>query len=365
MKWLKLSKPAQFLVLALLLTAMLVAPAAAQEPEGDVEAQLVGFFNFLWNPINTFVSRGDGTVVTKLNVEGAEDISGLTLAIAYDSSIVTPEDVQPGALLPGTRGVDYFMTVNPGGGGLICGDSSFTVNIVYLDPTVIINGSGSLVEITWRSDPAALVGEVADVCLDGVASEATDNGGLSLDLVDTFGTIEVEPNSIFKFQIGLEGGENSGDTYFFTVPHPIFTDVKINGLYPCDGGQVDANGFCAFNNGMVGPPYDVEVSRFGYLDVEATFDAPHDSSSVFLLAGDLNDDNAVNILDLVLMASVLNQPVAGTNSLLWAADYTGPNLGAGPTPDGVVNIIDMVLMAKNYGTGGPTDGTPPGGTFPF
>lgn len=362
-----LFKSTWLILLVLILAVMMVAPASAQEPDGDVEAQAVGFLGFLWNPANTFVSRGDGTVVQKLDVQGAEDISGITLAIAYDASVISPQDVRPGDLLPGTRGVDYFMTVQPGGGGLECGgDSSFTVNIVYFDPTVVINGSGSLIEIVWRSDPDAAVGDVGDVCLDGGASQMTDNGGFPGPAITSVaGTITIQPVTIFKFQIGLEGGKNAG-LVVATVPDPIFTDVKINGIYPCDGGSVDALGFCAFNNSAVSPPYIVAVSRRGYLDVEASFEDPHDSSSIFLWAGDLNNDNVINILDIVLMASLLNQP-AGVSTLSQAADFTGPPAGAGspPSPDGTVNIIDLVLVAKNFGASGPTDGTAPDGNFPF
>lgn len=362
-----LFKPTWLILLALMLTVIAVAPAAAQGPDGDVEAQTVGFAGFLWNPADTYVSRGDGTVVQKIDVQGAEDISGITLAVGYDASVISPQEVRPGDLLPGTRGVDYFMTVQSGGGALECGgDSSFTINIVYFDPTVFINGSGSLAEIVWRSDPDAAVGDVGDVCIDGATSQVTDNGGFpGPALTDVLGTIEVQPLSLFKFQIGLEGGKNAG-LVVATVPDPIFTDVKINGIYPCDGGSVDALGFCAFNNAAVSPPYTVAVSRRGYLDVEASFEDPHDSSSIFLWAGDLNNDNKVNILDIVLMASLLNQP-AGTSTLSQAADFSGPPAGVGlpPAPDGTVNIIDLVLVAKNFGSSGPTDGNAPGGNFPF
>lgn len=368
MKRKKLFKSTWVTLLLIFLTVMLVAPAAAQEPEdGDVSVQVVDFTAFLWNPATTYVSRGDGKVSTKLDVQGAQQISGLTLAIGYSASVVSPQSISPGDLLQGTRGVDYFFTVQSGGGALACGgDSSFKVNIVYFDPTVTINGSGSLLDILWRSDPDAAVGDVADICLDGATSLVTDNGGFPGPAVpDVLGTITVQPTSIFKFQIGLEGGKNAG-LNVMAVPQNIFTDVKINGIYPCDGGSVDPAGFCAFNNAAVLPPYTVAVSRFGYLDAKTTFTDPHNSSTIFLWAGDLNDDNVVNILDIVLMASVLNQP-AGISSLSQAADYTGapPAPGLPSAPDGVINIIDLVLVAKNFGVSGPTDGTPPGGTFPF
>lgn len=389
MKQKKLGHIVWLLALVLLLAALTALPAAAQGPDEDVSAQAISFEAFLWNPGQTVVSRGDGTVVTKLDIQGAEHISGLQLVIGYDASIVSPQEVQPGDLLPGTRGVDYFMTVQTGGAGVSCNapdpmalavpadgetDASFIVNIVYFDPTVTINGSGSLIDIVWRSDPDAAVNDGGDICLDGDTSLMTDNGGYPGPAIDdTLGLITIDVPTIFKFQIGLEGGKNAG-VVVVAVPNTIFTDVKINGIYPCDGGEVDIYGFCAFNNGSVSPPYTVAVSRLGYLDAEAEFADPHDSSSVFLWAGDLNNDNAINILDLVLMASVLNQP-AGASTLSQAADFTGPPSplcvlpavpGSPPCPDGVINIIDLVLVAKNFGTGGPTDGTPPGGgPFPF
>lgn len=375
-----LYKPTWLILLALILSVMVVAPAAAQGPEGDVDAQQVNFLAFLWNPTATTVSRSDGTVVTKLDIQGAAHISGLKLVIGYDASIVSPQDVRPGDLLPGTRGTDYFMIVQPGGAGVSCNsntqasavasdgetDSSFTVNIVYFDPTVTIDGTGSLLDIVWRSDPDTAVNDVADICLDGDTSLVSDNGGFpGPPVLDTLGTITVEPLNIFKFQIGLEGGKNSG-LIVSATPQNIFTDVRINGIYPCDGGSVDIFGFCAFNNSAVNPPYTVEVSRFGYLDAKSTFTDPHNSSSVFLLAGDLNDDNVVNILDIVLMASVLNQP-AGSSRLSQAADFTGPPPAPGlpPAPSGTVDIFDLVLVAKNFNANGPTNGLPPSGSFPF
>jgi hypothetical protein len=389
MKQKHLFKSAWLTLFLLLLMLLAVMPAAAQEPdeETDVSIQAISFEAFLWNPGVTLVSRGDGTVVTRLDIQGAEHISGLQLVIGYDASIVSPQEVRPGDLLPGTRGVDYFMTVQSGGGAVTCDpavvplavpsdgltDASFIVNIVYFDPTMTVDGSGSLVEIVWRSDPDAAVDDEADICLDGDTSLLTDNGGFPGPVIDdTLGLITVGVPTIFKFQIGLEGGKNAG-LVVGAVPTTIFTDVKINGIYPCDGGSVDGIGFCAFNNGSVPPPYTVAVARWGYLVVSRSFAKPHDSSSVLLLAGDLNNDNVINILDIVLMASVLNQP-AGASTLSQSADFTGPPSplcalpavpGSAPCPDGLINILDLVLVAKNFGTAGPTNGLPPGGSFPF
>lgn len=367
-----LTNPIRLLLFLLLLSLLLAAPAAAQEPDSgeDVEAQLVGFSAFLWNPASTLVSRGDGTVVQKLDIQGAEDISGLTLSIGYDSSVISPQEVRPGDFLPGTRGVDYFMTVNPSFPVACGGDSSFTVSIAYFDPTVTLNGSGSLIDIVWRSDPDAAVGDTGTVCLNSATSQVVDSGGFPGPVVPNVpGSIVVIWPTIFTFQIGLEGGKNAG-LVENAVPDDIFTDVKINGIYPCDFGSVLPGGICLFNNGSVTPPFTVAVSRRGYLDASASFADPGDSSSVFLLAGDLNDDNVVNILDIVLMAGLLGSPVVPgfSSTLTTAADFTGPPIGGPgtpPAPDGIINIIDLVMVARNFGVSGPTNGLPPGGPFPF
>nr|HMQ54863.1 dockerin type I domain-containing protein [Anaerolineae bacterium] len=82
--------------------------------------------------------------------------------------------------------------------------------------------------------------------------------------------------------------------------------------------------------------------------------------SPYMPAGDLNNDGVINILDIQLMASLINSPV-GTSTLSRAADFTGP----GFTNDGLVDILDLVLVARNFGKSGPTAGTNPGTSFPF
>lgn len=359
----KFPKSFRLILLLLILVVGAVAPAAAQEPEGDMGAQSLGFLGFLWNPAATTVARGDGTVLTKLNVIGAEDIYGFTLTIGYDSSVIKPQSVEPGSLLPGTKGVNYFFTVQTGGGPVACGgNSSFKVNVAYFNPSgPLINGTGDLLEILWRSDPDAAVGDVSPVCLNpGIPnSQVVDNGGFALGVPGAAGTITIDPPSIFKFQIALQGGKNSGLPEP-AVPDFIFTDVVINGIYPCDGGSVDALGFCAFNNATTLPPYTIEVNRRGYLDAEYDFDDPTDSTSIYLTAGDLNNDDVINILDIQLMASLINTPV-GVSTISRAANYTGP----GFVPDAQIDILDLVLVAKNFGKSGPTPGTNPGTTFPF
>jgi hypothetical protein len=395
------------ILLLLMMLALAAMPAMAQGPDdeinpwsdGEVNAQVVSLLELYWDPKNSAVARGDGTVMTSLGVRAAEDISGFTIVVSYNSSVVNPDNIRPGALLPGTRGVDYFWTVQTGVPlpiRSVCpgNNTSFAVHVAYLNQAMKIDGTGHLFEVLWRSDPDAAVGDGTRICVEpglvgppASGSYITDNGGLGVPIVpapstNDRGSIVVEQSNLFKIQILLEGGKPSW--WLPTnpvVPGQVFTEVLIDGFYPCDGGLVQPNpnvappgpdGYCAFNNATTLPPYNIEVERFGYLPVEATFGNGSNASTIFMLAGDLNEDNVINILDIQLMASLLgSSSINSFSQLVRAADYTGP-VAAGPPgptwpqPDGTVNIIDLVLVAKNFGTQGPINGTPPpNGTFPF
>jgi len=156
-----------------------------------------------------------------------------------------------------------------------------------------------------------------------------------------------------RFRIGLQGGKHAG----LPVP-PLLanhaTVVTVNGLLrpvavPPAQATVDTDAAL--------PPYDVEIRRLGYLDVSTTFATNADVRTVYMVAGDVNDDNQINILDLSLIASLLGQP-APIGGTLEHFDFTGPGL----LPNGIIDITDLVLVARNYGRTGPTDGTPPPGT---
>jgi hypothetical protein len=407
-------------VLLLLLLVVAAVPAMAQGPDGEVGAQAIDADQLYWNPTYSHVADGDGTVSTKLNIAGAQWITGFTVVIVYDPQFLVPDHIRPGALLPGSRGEDYFWTVKQGveltdpACSQFFEDSynAFSVNVTYFDPALTVNGTGPILDIAWRSGPDANVGNDYVICVEPYedfgynppfpdpdappiqGTFAVDNGGLLLPLNDSvFGFIGIVQGTFAHFRIMLEGGQPSWWVAFLQnlFPEEDYTEVLINGFLPCDGGLVqpvvppstpnfDPEGYCALDTDVLGPPpYDVKVKRFGYVSVEAEFgELPNtlsssNGTSLILLAGDLNEDNKINLLDLHLMSSVLGAKSFGPSftsgsQLVRAADYTGPlqDYEYGPRPDGTVNIIDMVLMAKNFGVNGPTDGTPPEpGTFPF
>lgn len=353
MKQNSLGKIAWLILLALLLAALTVMPAAAQEPEEDVSSQQATVAAMLWNPVNMEVPLLGATAVNRINVEGASDVFAFTLNIGYDANVVTPDipNIRPGRVLPGTEGVDYVVYRTPLGAAPACAagvtPAGFSVTVAYVSDAGPIVGSGSLLEIPW----IAHNGGVSNVCIDAT-SQLADQVGNFLPIpgvpINTALTVVAPAN---RFRIGLQGGKPS----FWTavqVPVANLIDVQVNSN-PC---IVDPFGNC---NPFDGPPYAVSVNRAGYLDVNVSFASNNDVRSIYMLAGDLNDDRSINILDLVSMATRLGQPPFVYNGLqnvnLEEADFTGP----GYFPNGIVDIADLVLVARNFGKTGPTDGTAP------
>lgn len=85
-------------------------------------------------------------------------------------------------------------------------------------------------------------------------------------------------------------------------------------------------------------PYRCLMARTpDYLEGQAVVGATTNTIAFTLLAGDVNADSRIDILDLASVAAHLG------------SDAAGADLNA----DGQVNIFDLTLMAANYGQQGP------------
>lgn len=350
-------------LLFLLMVIMVAMPVTAQEPEGeeeDVSAQ-IGFVGFSWNPpagIN--VPVGGASSINRINITEAFEVTGFVLEIGYDAAVVTPDfaNIEPGKLLPGTPGVDYFfralpMAAAPGcaAGGIPAG---LRITVAYHNSDVgLIEGSGPLVEIPWihNGGPGP-----SSLCVDPVNSQLVDQQGVAAALPMIVTPVNIVA-PINQFRIGLQGGKSSNlspASAPLAIPAANVINVTVNGA-PCILTPIappPADGHCGPG---FPPPYDVTVSRPGYLDVQVNFAANADVHSIYMLAGDLDGDNQITILDLVEMVGLLGNTFVYNglqDPVLERADFTGP----GFVPDGVINIADLVLVARNFGRSGPTSG---------
>ena len=374
-----LLKAARLVLLLLLLGAIMVTPALAQDPddeESDVSIQQVDFTSFLWNPSAIAMRQNDGIGITKLHIVGAQQVYALNLVLEYDNTrlaTVQASDITPGPLLQGTQGVDYFMQVMPPTSlfAPVCGGNArVNISVTYLpgSPVGPISGTGTLFEIAWRA--GTLIGAAPACLVPSPFSQVIDNGGtLSLTPVPLtpLGILIGVSGGLSILQIGLEGGEWAHDQ----ISNPThIAEVFVNSVLTCPPYLLGSH--CQFPTPAT--PFTVEVKRPGYIDAKGTFNNPSDLSSVTLLAGDTDGDNDVDIFDLTAIATKLGQnfsallpcpyppppPNFAVPNNLEIMDYTGP--GFPPTPDCIINILDLVLVAKNFGNAGVT---PIPGSVPF
>ncbi|MCB0209281.1 MAG: hypothetical protein KDJ52_08125 [Anaerolineae bacterium] len=371
MKRRKFLKPVGLLLLALLLVAVIVVPAAAQEPEGDVSTQAADITgDVLWapNPIN--VPIGGGKAASRIYVDGAEQVWGVTLSVGYDAAVLTPQlgfqDVKAGSVVPGVQGSDYLIQIRPIApapaghcASAIAGaavPSYFEINLFYINSSAgPIEGSGNLIEIPWRSIAGGLP---TQVCLDPVASLVVDQAGNGNPIAAANGPLAVTTvGNPSQFRVGLQGGKPSGMAqgppcpFGFRVPvgNEVSTSPTVIHLGYCNAASQPFPTYEVTD----APPTQITINRLGYVDVEIDYPLAEDVDTVYMLAGDADNDNQVTIIDIQIIVANFGN-IANYNGLdlplVESLDYNF---------DGTINIIDLVIAAQNFGIDGPTDGTIP------
>jgi hypothetical protein len=101
----------------------------------------------------------------------------------------------------------------------------------------------------------------------------------------------------------------------------------------------DADGNFRVNNLTGDTNISVTADAPKYLSAVCTLPSVNNSEtnlgSITLLSGDLNDDEAVDVLDMVIIGNNFGQ--------------TGSDLPTDQNQDGVVDIYDLILVGKNFG----------------
>lgn len=362
MKHADVYKKAYLILLALILAATAVAPAAAQGPEGeesDVGVAVTTHGGFGLNPASTLLNPqvvpSGGTATTEFTVTDVEDLYAVNVAFDYDPAIVEVAQVQAGSLFGElTPGVDYLMQSYLNlGAPLAPGDPPMTpgwrrtyVNIAiinYNNPHLPIRGNGSLIKIQWNVQAASLG---AKTRLFFRLAQLTDEFGNRIKpsippALPVHGFLRVGPPSggLIEFQVALEGGKPTDGLAAPSVDAEVEATLLGGGppfVVPVAGGRASLPG---------GNYQTVVVRRAGYVSASGQNIGPGAQiNQVTLLAGDITGDGAVNIFDITLMASNFNAPV-GTNPVLERMDFNN---------DRVMTIVDLALAAKNYGLVGPT-----------
>ncbi len=342
---------------------------------------------------------------TELMVSQAGPVNFVSISVDYASSVASVFAIRPGSIFDDlVEGVDYLITtdlnrataINPDQEmDLPLGTTPFDVTLnrrSYVDIIIfdideqITFQTGSLIRIDWQASNTAtgkrtpfvftrldlkdVSGTSITPCIGppnlstvptllGVPVPNPSNPNpcydatqkpLRLDFGDglIIGLLEITTQPIgLTFQVALQGASTVD---YHAIYHKL-KDIKVtartlNGLVP--GSLLPtANGVLDGTVNVLAPlPYEyLVVERNGYLSIEVTnVDGPLQNSLVTLLAGDVDNSGVIDILDLSLMASNLNSPVAG-NPLRDIMDYTG---------DGRVDIADIAIVSGNFRTVGPS-----------
>ena len=270
-------------------------------------------------------SRG----TTAVRVANATSLYGVEFHLAFDSSVVQVVDADPNT--PGVQvglgswfsGKEHFVARNQVSNGVI----EFAVSLVA--PTGP-DGSGELAVITWQR------GGTSPSALTLAQTKLSDRNGLAICHTVENGRIDgVVDGGGMSGRVLLQGAQNhSGTNVFLTKELRLYAGkISALDLVGVPLGVTDTNGYFKVIP-EPGQTYGwLWVYRPCYLTGQQKLPQPGNLGTLTLPAGDLNEDDRVNIFDLTMMG----QRYGASGS---CADFN---------QSGTVDIFDLVMVAGNLG----------------
>jgi PKD repeat protein len=268
-----------------------------------------------FDPLNlTIAPNGQGTSVVQ--VRNMNGLTAIQFEVVFNPAVVQVTDADPGTSGTQVKLSGMFATTN----ALVVRNEVVNDRIFFAAALLApnkIDGNGNVVEIGWRAT-------------------GSGNSQLRLENSQLIGADGQTPiNAQTQNSTVTIGSASSGISGFVTLQgRRTFGGVLVTS----DSGaqaQTDANGFFALASGQ-----SFTAAFPGYLSAQASggnLQSAAGVGKIILLAGDVNQDNVVNILDLAYMARHYHSNDS-------RADLNG---------DGRVDILDIAMAAENYGKAGP------------
>jgi len=257
--------------------------------------------------------------MTQVEAVEIENLYGVELQIEYDPVVVEVVDADPGAegvqVAPG----DVFASGNAFVVENHVEDGVITFIASRRSPDPAFNGTGSLIDITWRGNTR---GE-SPVDLTGVKLSDPEGGELAATALD--GVIRVGTGVIIRGKVELEGNGNVGK---------VNISAGEQQVKPATDGSFEVE--------FAGDSYELLIAAQGYLSARLQGDVVASSTTievgiVKLPGGDVTGDEAIDIFDLAFIGS----------------RYGGDDVSGDVNGDGEVDIFDLAMSASNYGKQGP------------
>jgi len=317
----------------------LVLLATAAQPVGIARAEPGAWIGVVPDTLQIAV---DSSGVNEIKVGDVINMYGVEFHLAFNPACVqvkgdadpsTPGiQIEVGSLLSGS---DAFVAKNDVDNAK--GTIDFVATLKH--PAMPVTGGGTVARITWTAKCASTL-KLSGTKLGDVnglpINPAVKNGNI---------TIPLTPAPKVYGTVLLQGRTTYANTEVFLTEEPcpsVIHSISALAIPNVPTAKTAANGYFEIL------PYPgrtymcLSAFRHGYLVAQKSLPITHppgDAGVVTLPAGDMNQDDCINIFDLALVASHY-----GTSDVM--ADVNG---------DGAVDVYDLSLVGGNYGKCGPVN----------
>lgn len=276
-----------------------------------------------WSPASVTLANVGASATVDLWLNAAQNLGGYELDLSFDPAVVAIDKVDQLAATPGRTWASLPASGDP------------NVTFVTLQSGVISFGAYSYGTQTQGSTGNV---QIARVTLHAVGAGATSLQvsralAAAADAATSSPTLASAPVTVGPV-VSVTG----------RVTLPSRTDFSGTQV-ATDNGSIVTAGDGSFTLSTTTGQHRITASRSGhlarYIDVTVGSSGLALPSATVLLAGDANNDGAIDLFDLTLIAGQYGQTIPPGNAL---ADLNGDNK---------VDLTDLVLVAANYGRQGP------------
>lgn len=271
--------------------------------------------------LETTLCRLQETVA--VNVAEVTNLLSVELEISYDPTIIQVIDGDAGQRGVQVRVGNIFST-----GNITRNEVDTRNGRIFFSATRLSGYTQSipdgLIAIDWRPQR---VGS-SDITLDRVVLTDTDGQQMAANINDGRITVNFVPNCNVSGAVALQGRTNFGGV-MVTNSAGVQTETASDGTFVLKADQVLNFNFPGYLSTQIDLSDHVEI-------VEADGQVVY-VGDIELLAGDVNNDDKIDILDLVQIAMV----------------YSSDDTVADVNGDGQVNVLDLVAVASNFQQTGP------------
>lgn len=325
----KLNKPLLLAVLAAMLLAVLLPASALAQAEGPYASmeQGSGDGQVRLLSVSEGLQVGDTSTYTVYLANLPATITGAEFVCSYDDSLVSVDNLQlidlPG-LDHGLFGADAISTSNNPGGG------SFTFAVASLPPATA-SPTGGVFSLDVTGVAAGSFDFTCSVRI-STGSVLTSIGFVPLTITITEPATDATiSGNLLPFNSALSGSK--------TITINLTDGVSVD-----EDHTVDMRAGGSFSFTVAPGTYTISASAPGYLraiheDIVVVAGDTVRMENLNLLAGDINADDAIGVLDVATIGANYNLTTPT------AADLNG---------SGRINLLDLQLLAPNYGITGPS-----------